>query len=108
MVGGPPAGGPEPTHGAGRPWLAPATLVVAVWATSFALLPWDGFWINDNGCKFIQMEGLVRSGYSDFAMPWPGRALDPNFEFRPLREPFAQLEGGRLFVIYSIPFALLS
>jgi len=50
-------------------WLWPAVVVTVAYAAAFALLPRGGFWINDNGAKFIQMEGIVRGSYADFSVP---------------------------------------
>jgi len=43
---------------------AAASVLVAglAYACAWAVLPHDGLFINDNGCKLIQTEGLVRNG----------------------------------------------
>ena len=89
-------------------WLWPAVVVTVAYAAAFALLPRGGFWINDNGAKFIQMEGIVRGSYADFSVPWPGRAVDPELTYNPLHHPFGEVVGGRLLVPYSATFAVLS
>jgi len=79
-----------------------------VYAVTLGLMPPDGFWINDNGCKFIQMKGLILTGYRDLSIPWPGRDLDPDYILNPLPRPFGELLEGRLYGFYSHPFAFLS
>ncbi len=85
-----------------------AVSIVLAYGCTFASLPPDGFWINDNGCKFIILEGLILSDYSDFAIPWDGQALDPEFRYNPLRPPFGRVQDGKLYCQYSPVFALIS
>ena len=90
-----------------RRWLTVGAVVVAYLAT-FALLPRGGFWICDNGAKFIQLQALLRSGYLDYSIPWSGTAVDPDFAFSPLGDPFGVVVDGRLYSQYSPFFALIS
>ena len=83
-------------------------LIILVYVVPLGLVPPDGFWINDNGLKFIQMKGLILNGYHDLAIPWPGRDLDPDYVFNPLPRPFGELYKGKLYGFYSHPFAFLS
>lgn len=92
-------------HSAGA---AVLSAVMLAYAVTVGVMPAGGFWINDNGCKFIQMEGLVKGGYRDVSIPWPGRALDPACLFNPLPRPFGELHEGKLYGFYSHPFAFLS
>ncbi len=86
----------------------PYAVVVVVYAATFLLTPHDGFWINDNGCKFIQVQALIRSDYQAYDIPWPGRDLDPRFVFNPLPEPFGHVVDGKLYATFSPVFPLLS
>jgi hypothetical protein len=86
----------------------PIAVILAVYLATFHLLPHEGFWINDNGCKFIQLQGLIRTGYSDFSIPWPGNDLDPSFSYNPLPSPFGHVIDGRLYATFSPVFPLLS
>ncbi len=86
--------------------LALMTGVGAAYAITCWLLPADGFWINDNGSKFILMESILRTDYRDFSIAWPGQALDPGFEHNPLPAPFGHVNDGRLFSTYSAFFPL--
>lgn len=82
--------------------------IFVVYLATFLILPRDGFWINDNGCKFIQLQALVETGYTDSSIPWPGQALDPSFSCNPLPSPFGHVIDGRLYGTYSPIFPLLS
>ena len=68
----------------------------------------DGFFVNDNGLKFIQVQALERSGLGDPSIPWPGGPVDPELRFAPLRPPFSRIVEGRLQASYSPVFAALS
>lgn len=83
-------------------WVGLAYALVFLW------MPRGGFWINDNGLKFIQVDGLVRSGFSRLAIEWPGREVDPEFVFGPLTSGFMHLAGNELHAAYSPVFAMLA
>jgi hypothetical protein len=103
---------PAAALAAGPPWsrilASPLTWVVLIYLVVFALLRHDGFWINDNGLKFLQVQAIEASHYRDYSLPWPGRAIDPGFEFTPLSRGFGWIVGGRLYASYSPVFALVS
>jgi hypothetical protein len=80
---------------------------LALGATVARLDP-RAFWVIDNANKFLQLESIVASGYRDFSIPWPGRALDPAYRWNPIPAPFGVVEDGRLFSFYPPAFALLS
>src|SRR5262245_43446503 len=84
--------------------LATALVYIGAWL----VLPRSGLFINDNGAKLIQTEGLVRNGGIDVAIPWPGKKLDPRLDFPPFVDPFGKVIGGRLFVSFPIPFAVVT
>jgi hypothetical protein len=90
---------------AGRVALA---FVAFAWVCAFAWIPGDGFWINDNGLKFIQIDGLVRSDFGTLAIEWPGRRADPELAFGPLTQGFLHMAGDDLYAAYSPVFALLT
>jgi hypothetical protein len=83
-------------------------LAAAVFLFSRALVEAHGFWIVDNANKFLQVQALLGSRFTDPAIPWPGRDIDPGFAFNPLPKPFSYIRDGRLFSQYSLPFAVLS
>jgi hypothetical protein len=91
-------------------WSGGAVLVgvfVIYLVTSFTLRQ-DGFWINDNALKSIQVDGILRSGFSSYSLDWPGRSLDPDFRYRPIIEPFGHVVDGKLYCSFSPFFALIS
>ncbi len=82
--------------------------VVVIYGITLALMPADGFWINDNGSKFILLESIVASDYQDLSIDWPGATLDPHFDYNPLPVPFGRVEQGRLFSTFSPFFPMLT
>ena len=74
----------------------------------FACLAHVGFWINDNGLKFVQLQAIEASGYRDYSIPWPGQSIDPEFRLNPLQAPFGWNHEGRLYASYPPTFALLA
>jgi len=96
---------PESTRH-GRTVVLFAGLVTAAYALSLFLMPRDGFWSGDSGCKFLQLQGILRTG--EFSIAWPGQRLDPEFAFVPLRKPFGHVVDGKLYAQYSPVFALAS
>lgn len=86
--------------------IALLTGIGIVYAFTCMVIPADGFWINDNGSKFILMESIERSHYHRFDVAWPGQALDPAFAHNPLPRPFGRVEHGHLYSTYSAFFPL--
>ena len=83
-------------------------LIAVVYLISLGLLEKRGFWNVDNANKFIQLQAIVNSNYSDYSIPWPGSAVDPDFEYNPLPHPFSAVKDHKLFSIYSPIFAIVS
>lgn len=79
-----------------------------VYALTVWFLPRGGFWINDCGLKFLQVQAMIAQGPWDPSIPWPGAALDPDFEYAPIQPPFAYVLNGKLFAQYPPVFAMLS
>ena len=86
--------------------MAPLAMVAAAYLLCLLVLPSRGFWINDNGAKLIQVQGLLQSHWRDYALAWPGRELDPDFRYNPIPPPIGRLRGSRLDITYSEFFAL--
>ena len=86
---------------------SPITWVALVYLT-FLLLLDDGFWINDNGVKFLQVRAIESNHFHDYSLPWPGKQLDPSFDFKPLLPRFAQVTDNRLYASYPPFFAFLA
>jgi len=92
-------------------WSRPSVSLLAIAALyllTLAFLPRNGFWLVDNGAKYLQMQAALHSGYASVALPWPGQDLDPEFAFNPLPYPFSVAENGKLFSVFPPVFALLS
>ncbi len=83
-------------------------IVMAIFLATLSLMPKDGLWINDNGVKLIQTQGLLLNHFKDASIPWPGEEVDPGYDFEPLTPPFGLMSDGRLYGFYSLPFAVLS
>ncbi len=88
--------------------LAAAATVALVWATTLILVQSQGFWVTDDANKFLHVQALAGSGWSDFSIPWPGRAVAPDFRFVPLPAPYAQVDGGKLWSQYPPLFAAIT
>ena len=81
-------------------------LVALVYAATLAVLPLEGFWVVDNGAKFLQVEAAVRSGGGSVAIEWPGRALDPALELVPIPFPYSIVQDGEIHYVSPPAFAL--
>jgi len=92
--------------------LSPPAVALGVvglaFVASLIVLPKGGFWVVDEAGKFLQVQALARSHFTDMSIPWPGREADPEFVCTPLPFPFAAVREGRLYSIFSPAFAALS
>ena len=89
--------------------VGPAIILIAViYLITLGFLEKRGFWIADNANKFIQLQAILNSNYSGYSIPWPGSAVDPDFEYNPLPHPFSVIKDHNLFSIYSPIFATAS
>jgi hypothetical protein len=103
---------PESTAPA-RARVAPSPLwtvgvVALVYVATLALLPDRAVWINDNGNKYLQVRAILASGYTDYALRWPGHDVDPTYAFNPLPGQFSHVVDGKLYSQYSPTFAAVS
>ena len=99
----------RPDRSPARFWFGGGLAAVLVgYLVTFLWLPHDGFWITDNEAKFIQVQGLLRTNYRDFSIPWPGQELDPEFAFNPLRDPFSHIVNGRMYGFNPPAFLVIS
>lgn len=83
-------------------------LVALVFVAPAVCTPHDGFWIIDNGAKFVQVQSILRSGYQRYDILWPGRVIDPALQWQPFPHPFGRVVDGRLYCQYPPFFALVS
>ena len=67
-----------------------------------------GLWTTDNAAKFLQVEAILSSGFTSFALPWPGRFLDPDFAFNPLPYHFSSVRGDELYSVFPPVFSFVS
>jgi hypothetical protein len=71
--------------------VAAAVLVLAVYAAVLATMPKEAFWSPDEGAKFIQLHSVEwRHGFQ-YAIPYGGARIDPDFAFYPTRCRFEDL-----------------
>ncbi len=88
--------------------LGSLVLVAAIYVATLAQLPRDGFWIVDNGCKFVQMQSIIRSDYTDYSIGWPGVKVDPQYQYSPLIPRFGHVIDGKLYGTFAPFFPLVS
>lgn len=92
----------------GRSVLCSLLAVAVCYGVVFCILEKRGFWITDNANKFLQVQALANSRYTDFSIPWPGQIVDPDFVYNPLPYYFTHIESGKLYSVFSPFFALIS
>ncbi|MFC1551015.1 hypothetical protein ACFL6P_00480 [Candidatus Latescibacterota bacterium] len=82
--------------------------VAAVYIITITAIDTPGFWITDNANKFIQMESITKSNFTDYSLSWPGQRIDPDFEYNSVPSPFSVARDGKLFSVFSPVFAAVS
>lgn len=92
----------------GRSVLCSLLAVSVCYGAALCVLEKRGFWITDNANKFLQVQALANSSYTDFSIPWPGQIVDPDFAYNPLPYYFTRVESGTLYSVFSPVFALIS
>ena len=87
-------------------------LVAAVYVGTLCILQRQGLWIVDNENRFLQVQALVDNGFSEYAIRWPGKQIDPDFEFNPIRfdlaASFHQVKDGQLISVFQPAFIVAS
>jgi len=83
-------------------------IVAAAYLLTLSVIERQGLWQSDNENKLLQVQAILDSGGSDFSLPWPGKSLDPQFEYNPIPFPFSQVEDDKLYSVFSPVFALVS
>ncbi len=87
-------------------------LVSLVFLLTLMAMPRQGLWIVDNENRFLQAKALVDNGFSHYAIPWPGQALDPELKLNPLRfnpeGTFQENKKGQLISVFQPAFIVLS
>jgi hypothetical protein len=93
--------------------LLAAAALLGVYLIACRVMPTDVFWHPDEGAKFLAMQSIRWERGLTYAVPYPGRTLDPNWAFYPGRcdhgelYPFPEAEGG-VHLHWPIWFPLLS
>ncbi|MEW6536822.1 MAG: hypothetical protein AB1454_14525 [Candidatus Auribacterota bacterium] len=83
-------------------------IIAIVYIFSFYILPPKGFWICDNGMKFLQMKAILSSNYKTFALSCPSRELIHSYKYCSFVHPFSVVKSGLIFGVFSATFSLLS
>lgn len=83
-------------------------LVTLVYIITFLCIEKRGFWIVDNANKFIQLQAINNSNFTDFSIPYPGSPIDPDYQYNPIPPPFSVVRDNRLYSVYSPLFAAIS
>ena len=92
----------------GRSVLCSLLAISVCYVAALCVLEKRGFWITDNANKFLQVQALADSRYTNFSIPWPGQVVDPDFVYNPLPYYFTRVESGKLYSVFSPVFALIS
>ena len=92
----------------GRGTAAPIAAVGLAYLLTLVCFERDGMWTTDNAAKFLQVRALLQSGFASFAIPWPGRSIDPEFVYNPLPFHFSAVRDGELYSVFSPVFAMVS
>ena len=95
----------------GRLWkgnAGPIALVGLLYLLTLVSFERDGLWTSDNAAKFLQVQALLKSDFASFAIPWPGRSLDPDFVYNPMPFHFSSVRDGQLYSVFSPVFAFMS
>ena len=91
-----------------RFFLALACVTVAYLLLAFLVLPQGAFFSSDEGLKFIQLQNIIRKGWADFTINYPGGELDPGLSYVPINNPPPLIRDGKIFAVYPIFFPLLT
>jgi hypothetical protein len=83
-------------------------IIFLIYLVSFIYTPKDGFWIVDNGNKFIQMKSFIKNGYTSTKIPWEGKKYDPDLQFNPLPYQFSIVQNREIYSIFPPAFAVVS
>ncbi len=87
-------------------------LVAAIHLITLLSMPHEGLWIVDNENRFLQTQALADNGFSDYIIPWPGRAIDSQLAMSPLRfnpeGTFHQQKDGQLISVFQPAFIMIS
>lgn len=97
----------SPERGWNRAFWASFALLGLFYLGILFRLPPGGVWINDNGCRLIQMRAIAQSHWTRLDLPWPGEKYDPHLTCFPIPTPFAFFREGRVHATFSLPYAVV-
>ena len=70
--------------------------------------PIKGVQFGDFGLMFIQVDDIVKSGYSTFAVQYKGEKVDNEYKFFPFKKPFLGKVGEKYYIDFPPYFPLLN
>ena len=78
-----------------------AVLITVYYAVlGLAVLQPHAVYAGDIGVKYVQAQALVANRFVSLDIPYPGRFLDPERRFNPLRAPFVMFVGDTTQAIF--------
>jgi len=83
-------------------------LVGLVYSLIIARLPLDAFWIIDGGNKFIQVQSMALSGWTDPSVHYPAKDIDPDLAFFPYCGHHYKVIGDKIYSAFPFYFPLVS
>jgi len=83
-------------------------IIAAIYVITFFIMPAKGFWICDNGCKFIQMKSLIVSDFKNLAIKIPSEEVISSLKYAPTVSPFFSQIGDKVYGVFSNLFIALS
>lgn len=74
---------------------------------SLHVMPVHTFWGGDMGIKVIQIINLVEKNWRDLSVDYPGKEIDTQYKFSPMKPPTSYLRDGKVYLNFSIGSILL-
>jgi len=101
-----------PQRIADRSVLWSVAAVAVIYLVTLTVMPRHGLWIVDNENRFLQVQALVENDFAEYAIRWPGHAIDPAFAYNPLRfnpeGSFEELKDGQLISVFQPAFIVIA
>ncbi|HEM60724.1 MAG TPA: hypothetical protein ENO24_00370, partial [Chloroflexi bacterium] len=90
--------------------MVPALICLSLLYAFLALvaLPQKAFFSSDEGLKFIQVQNILRKGWSDLTLQYPGRDVDPDLNYVPINNPPPLIREGHVYAVYPVAFPTLT
>jgi len=90
------------------------SLVVSLFVSGFVFFlliffhPSKGIQYGDFGLMNIQVQDIIQSGYSTFALNYKGESIDPEHKFYPYTKPFIGKVNGKYYIDFPPYFPLVN